>query len=137
MFSSFIIGFMAGTWISKNHDFSVFYRHWGAFIGIGGVISIAIYMIFGQPGLPDFPFHALNSPTSEVYFRKVSQQKKIIEALKREPDNVRLWKNLSETYQRINQAKAQSHIDKYIIFLERQLQEASSISKSAHMRHTK
>jgi hypothetical protein len=29
MFSSFIIGFMAGTWISKNHDFSVFYRHWG------------------------------------------------------------------------------------------------------------
>lgn len=108
-----------------------------SFIGIGGVMSIAIYMIFGQPGLPDFPFHALNSPTSEVYFREVSQQKKIIEALKREPDNVRLWKNLSETYQRINQAKAQSHTDKYIIFLERQLQEASSISKSAHMRHTK
>tara|TARA_B000000565_G_scaffold255889_1_gene238762 strand:- start:7880 stop:8239 length:360 start_codon:yes stop_codon:yes gene_type:complete len=84
-----------------------------------GLFTVFTYFLLGNPGLPDFPYHALHSKNANQFSSLIKKQEETIKNLKLRPLNINLWEELAKTYAALNQPKAAKHIRSYIFYLER------------------
>ena len=84
-----------------------------------GFFSVFVYFLLGNPGLPDFPYHALHSKDANQFSSLIKKQEETINKLEKSPQNLILWEDLAETYEALNQPSAAEHVKRYILYLKK------------------